>query len=249
MKRIFTLISLSILLTYCGTPRKTNTGEDNRTARFNSGSAPTVKTTQPEAITIKGSEYVPVLGKNEQGMRPDLEGTWVMTSAAGNTGIERSASMIDSLVAADAKIRSMKDYRGNTKTTEVRRDSANNKVTTTTSTSTTTYLTKDIPEKKITPAQGSSMHNPERPSLSFYGSNETFTGFTGCNKISGRYTLTGNNQVNFQHSAPSTRMVCIGAYDEDAFLNTLRRINKFRSTSSQLELMDGEQVLFVFERR
>ncbi|HEX8462968.1 MAG TPA: META domain-containing protein, partial [Segetibacter sp.] len=103
-------------------------------------------------------------------------------------------------------------------------------------------------DKQITPAQGTKMHMPEKPSISFFGVNETFSGFTGCNKYTGRYKINGN-KISLNNPAASTKMVCLGNYDEKTFLNTLASVNSFRSQNGQLELLNGEEVLLVFTKK
>lgn len=97
----------------------------------------------------------------------------------------------------------------------------------------------------ITPSQGENLHEPEKPNISFYGLNATFSGFTGCNQYSGRYHLKGEKLV-LETAAASTKMVCLGHYDESAFLHALNRVNGYRASDGQLELLANNKVLLVF---
>jgi heat shock protein HslJ len=105
----------------------------------------------------------------------------------------------------------------------------------------------NIPPSPITPAQSDNLHEPEKPSISFYGLNETFSGFTGCNKYSGRYHMKGK-KLTLKNAAASTKMVCLGEYDEKAFLSTLGKVDSYRAKDGQLELLDGDEVVLVFRK-
>ncbi|MCW3111568.1 MAG: lipase [Segetibacter sp.] len=187
-----------------------------------------------ETTDTVSSEYIPVEGRSETGVPKELQGTWVLTS-----GIKKTKPNID---------------LGNKKLapgTETRRDSVTRTTTVNGETRTTTEVNIEriaTPEKQITPPQKDNMHKAERPSISFYGLNETFSGFTGCNKYSGRYKITGN-KIILLDGAASTKMVCIGEYDEKDFLNTLKKVNSFRTNNGKLELMDGNDVLLAFSRK
>jgi heat shock protein HslJ len=244
MKSKLMLMPLTILLAYCGSPKQIR-GTGNAPVALNkvaSGS------NASDTVSITGSQYIPIEGRNEAGVRPDLQGTWVLQSLGGATITEQSRLNIDVTNKALGKEGGAgKKYETGT---EVRRDSTVTKLKDgSTQTETMVYLNKDNRGNNITPPQGTNYHIPERPSLSFYGENETFSGFTGCNKISGRYTMSGKNSISFQNASASTKMVCIGDYDENAFLDALRSVNSFRANNGRLELMDGEKVVLAFAKK
>lgn len=180
------------------------------------------------------SEYVPIEGRSKNGVPKELQGTWVLSAGIPKT---KPAVKVDD-----------KKY---TPGSEISRDS----VTTTTDVNGQTVTTTEVniervatPIKQITPPQKDNMHKAARPSISFYGENETFSGFTGCNKYSGRYKLSGNKLL-LLNGAASTKMVCMGDYDEQTFLRALTRVNSFRSNNGTLELMDGGDVVLTFSRK
>ncbi|GEO08580.1 META domain-containing protein [Segetibacter aerophilus] len=184
--------------------------------------------------TSTQSEYIPIEGRSEAGVPKELQGTWVLTS-----GIQK--------LKASAPAGTKKLAPG----TEIRRDS----VTTTTTVNGETHTTTEVniermatPVKQITPPQKDNLHKAEKPSISFYGANETFSGFTGCNKYSGRYRITGN-KILLLNGAASTKMVCLGEYDEQDYLNSLKRINAFRANNGKLELLNGNDVVLTFSRK
>lgn len=180
------------------------------------------------------SEYIPVEGHSQTGVPKELQGTWLLTSGVRKT-------------------KPNSDF-GNKKLapgTEFRRDSVTRTTVVNGETRTTTEVNIErmgSPIKQITPPQKDNMHKGEKPSIAFYGLNETFSGFTGCNKYSGRYKITGN-KIILLIGAPSTKMVCIGEYDEQDFLNSVKRVNTFRANNGRLELMDGDNVLLSFARK
>lgn len=192
------------------------------------------KDKKDNADTSVGSEYIPIEGRSENGIPKELQGTWLLVS-----GIKKTKPSVD----VDTK----KLAPG----TEFRRDSVTRTTTINGETRTTTEVNIErmgTPEKKITPPQKDAMHKAEKPSISFYGLNETFSGFTGCNKYSGRYKITGN-KILLLDGAASTKMVCIGEYDEQEYLNSLKRINSFRASNGRLDLMDGVDVILTFSRK
>jgi heat shock protein HslJ len=253
MKPVLFAAFASLAFVHCGPPKLTNTGEPTATTRFNSGASPTInKSGRPDTVAVTGSAYLQVLGRNENGMYPDLEGSWELVKMPEGD-LTSNKNIINEV--ANAKTADGKPYTGTVMSEsmkgakEIRRDSSTVKSKQSSTTTTTVYLVNDEPENKITPAQGTKYHLPEKPSLNLFGSNETFSGFTGCNRIAGRYTLAKNHGISFSHSAASTRMACIGDYNEQVFLNALKRVNKYKSTGTELQLMDGNDVLFVFARK
>ena len=184
--------------------------------------------------TAIGSEYIPVEGRSKNGVPKELQGTWVLVS-----GLQKTKPPVD--------LEPRKVAPGS----EIRRDS----VTTTTTVNGVTRTTTEVdiermgtPEKQITPAQKDNMHKADKPSISFYGSDETFSGFTGCNKYAGRYTLSGKKLI-LLNGAASTKMVCMGEYNEQDYLNSLKRVNTFRANNGMLELMDGNDVVLTFAKK
>ena len=76
----------------------------------------------------------------------------------------------------------------------------------------------------------------------------SLTGFGGCNRLSGSYTLEGASL----HIGPlvSTRMACPDALDlEAAFGATLAAVQGWRFAGADLELMAGDTVLATLRRQ
>lgn len=221
---------LIVVLTACSFQKK-SISSNQPTSRYRSSRL----TTQTNNDTLKESDFqkVPLLGRSEGGILPEIEGTWQLVSIEGKT-VEHG---FDSVVYRKA----VKGFNSDTTTT-----------TTTSNGVTTTETIIERPAqtlKKITPLQGSTYHIPEKPYISFYGSNETFSGFTGCNRMAGRYKLVGAKNIIFDRAAASTRMACIGDYNEDNFISALKEVNSFAVDKGQLQFLKGGRVVLVFERK
>jgi heat shock protein HslJ len=186
-----------------------------------------------DTVQIKGEEYIPVEGR---GQTPkSLEGNWILSSGLKATNKAKSKEYYE-----PKSVPGEQNSPGNKKKTTTKKG-------VTTMTSETTTGTIVTPGKQITPPQGANLHKPEKPQLSFYGLNQTFTGFTGCNRFAGRYSISGN-KINLASENPSTKMVCIGDYDESDFLSKLKRVRSFTATGNRLELK-GNGVDLIFLRK
>lgn len=229
MIRICGVLSLTFLFVGCYTPEQTETG-NTATQRFFSQRKGRENS---DTIYIIATQNMIVTGRNEAGVTADLEGRWELYSIDSIPITDSSALHLESIksLAAEKKIDSIVTSR------VIKGD-------------TIIEILKERPSvSRITPPQSSNYHIPEKPSLSFFGSNETFTGFTGCNKIAGRFKVVYPNVISFQNAAPSTRMACIGDYDETAFINALHRIKTYKTDGGRLRMFDGEKVVMVFVRQ
>lgn len=180
------------------------------------------------------TSYIPLEGRSETGVPKNLQGTWQLLSGVKN---------VTPPVINETK----KLGPGN----EIKRDST----TTTTNINGETRITTEVhvnrvvtPENSITPAQKEQMHHPEKPTISFYGLNETFSGFTGCNKYSGRYSINGN-KISLKNASSSTKMKCMGIYDEDTFLAILQKVTGYRTVDGRLEFLTGDKAVMVFTKK
>jgi uncharacterized lipoprotein YbaY/heat shock protein HslJ/uncharacterized lipoprotein NlpE involved in copper resistance len=90
---------------------------------------------------------------------------------------------------------------------------------------------------------------PREPSLVLHTEQQRVAGSTGCNRLSGSYTLKGN-ELSFGTLA-GTMMACVeGMEMETAFLEALAQVRRWRIAGIHLELMDaGGAVLARFESR
>lgn len=241
MKRLLLILPFSASLMFCSTPKTTESTANSGSNRLMvPDNIYRPQGNVADTVTVDGTEYIPLLGRSENGVWPNLEGTWILQTM---NGIK---------IATTSNIDTGFLNKRVTPGTEFNRDS----VTTTEvvdgvsrSTTTINFDRMGNPIKRITPPQGSTYHIPQQPSISFFGSNETFSGFTGCNKFSGRYSVKKPDLIDLRNASSSTKMVCIGEYDEDAYLNTLHQVSTFISLNGQLQMMQGDKVVLVFTKK
>ncbi len=229
MRRLCGVLILAFLYVGCYTPEQTETG-NTATQRFFSQR----KTREnSDTIYIIATQNMIVTGRNEAGVSADLEGRWVLYSIDSIPISDSSAVHLGSIkkLAAEKRIDSLVTSRVINGDTIIE------------------IMTERPSVSRITPPQSSNYHIPEKPSLSFFGSNETFTGFTGCNKIAGRFKIVYPDVISFQNAAPSTRMACIGDYDETAFIKALHRIKTFKTDGRRLKMFEGGKEVMVFVRQ
>lgn len=69
-------------------------------------------------------------------------------------------------------------------------------------------------------------------------------GFTGCNKISGSYTLDGE-QLQFSELS-TTRMACPDLEAESKMMEALRRVDNYKLSGDLLTLFDGDKAVATF---
>jgi heat shock protein HslJ len=79
------------------------------------------------------------------------------------------------------------------------------------------------------------------PVLNFSTGKKRFSGNTGCNSMSGTFTLA-NDSLVFGPQLITTRMACQG-YNEKAFLANLMLTNHFKIENGTLLLMNNNTVL------
>lgn len=86
-----------------------------------------------------------------------------------------------------------------------------------------------------------------RPQLQFDVANNRITGTTGCNRLSGTYTLS-NDHLHFGEDFITTKMACPG-YEESTFLNAFNKINRFDVSKGELLLLHDSTLVMAFARR
>lgn len=71
-----------------------------------------------------------------------------------------------------------------------------------------------------------------------------FTGFTGCNRLNGHYTLT-EQQLQLSDIG-TTRMACADMQMENKMLEVLGRVDSYRIAGDVLTLYAGDQAVATF---
>ncbi len=98
----------------------------------------------------------------------------------------------------------------------------------------------------LIPVLASDTAGGRRAMLEFDLNENKFTGNTGCNSMSGMFISQGND-LRFNEEIVTTKMACEG-YNEDVFIENLRRVNKYRIDNGTLELLYNQTVLSKWSR-
>jgi copper homeostasis protein (lipoprotein) len=99
------------------------------------------------------------------------------------------------------------------------------------------------------PFVGTDQQRAREPSVVLHTENQRVAGSTGCNRLSGSYTLKGS-ELTFGPLV-GTMMACVeGMETENAFLEELAQVRSWRIAGHHLELMDAAGVVLArFEAR
>jgi copper homeostasis protein (lipoprotein) len=100
-----------------------------------------------------------------------------------------------------------------------------------------------VGERSITPAEGQA-----EPYIALQSATKQVVGHTGCNRLSGGYTITG--EVLKLSEVATTRMACPAQEIENALLSGLEATAKWQLMDNQLVLLDGKGTpILQFESR
>jgi heat shock protein HslJ len=94
---------------------------------------------------------------------------------------------------------------------------------------------------------GSEVHSENIPQLIINSAEKKFSGSTGCNRMSGTFTFD-DRKIKFNEEIITTKMACEG-YNENAFINTLLKVNAYNIQDSLLELSQNDIVLLTFKKQ
>ncbi len=94
---------------------------------------------------------------------------------------------------------------------------------------------------------GTQLNVKNVPVLIINSAQKTFGGTTGCNRMSGTFTLD-KAKIKFNEEIITTKMAC-DDYNENAFINTLLKVNAYKVQDSILELSLNDIVLLTFKRK
>lgn len=75
----------------------------------------------------------------------------------------------------------------------------------------------------------------------------TVSGTTGCNRFAASYSADTANLV-FSQNRALTKMACPD-YNEQLFLTTLDRVNRYKLIEGQLELMQNDEIVMIFAKK
>lgn len=100
---------------------------------------------------------------------------------------------------------------------------------------------------KLVPALPSDTATGRLAIIQFNTANGSFVGNTGCNSISGKFSVSGN-MLQFKEQAVDTKNDCQG-YNEDVFIANMLKVNHYKIENGILKLMVDQTVLFKWARK
>ena len=103
-----------------------------------------------------------------------------------------------------------------------------------------TWVLSYINGKKVEPGESG-----KTPQLQFSKADGKLTGNTGCNNLTGTFSISGDGAMKFGALA-TTRMACLGPNLENVFTAVINRTNKFAVSNTLLLLYDNESLLAIF---
>ena len=83
--------------------------------------------------------------------------------------------------------------------------------------------------------------------LNFLPEEKHFTGNGGCNTIRGNYSIE-KNKINFSE-VTSTKMSCQDISFENAFLQTLAKVNRYEISGNTILLKNDNRVLIILKEK
>ena len=85
------------------------------------------------------------------------------------------------------------------------------------------------------------------PTIVFDLTTKKFQGNTGCNNMSGNFYTSGDS-ISFNEQILMTKMACPG-YNEQGFIESLTRTNRYKIEKGSLQLMQDQTVLSKWIRK
>ncbi|MBD2756852.1 META domain-containing protein [Spirosoma sp. BT704] len=82
----------------------------------------------------------------------------------------------------------------------------------------------------------------QQASLEFTAEGNKVVGSTGCNRLFGTYTLSGDEKIKF-NGIGSTKMACPDMSGENAFMKALAATNAYGISGKELLLKNDEAVV------
>ncbi len=83
--------------------------------------------------------------------------------------------------------------------------------------------------------------------IQFDVAKKTFGGSTGCNRMSGNFTLKGDT-LKFDNRMVTTKMACTG-YDESMFIQNMLSTNHYIIRNNELFMMNYDKVALRWVRK
>ena len=77
--------------------------------------------------------------------------------------------------------------------------------------------------------------------------NGKLSGTTGCNRLTGTYTVSGNS-IQFGPNLALTKMGCPN-YDENVFLDAFHKVNRYEIKNKELMLLQDSTLMMTFAKQ
>lgn len=90
------------------------------------------------------------------------------------------------------------------------------------------------------------MFDQRRPELEFHPAENKVSGSTGCNRLTGTYTIKGEG-FRFGSGMGLTRMACPG-FNESEFIGALNQVNRYRLRDNQLQFYSDSTLIMVYSK-
>ena len=97
MRAAFFIICISVIFINCKSSQSEGFAANTADKRF--GRRGSSGNSGPDSVIVTGAQYIPMYGKSETGVNPDLEGTWEMETMDGYAGSGNVIKKLDSLAA------------------------------------------------------------------------------------------------------------------------------------------------------
>jgi len=87
----------------------------------------------------------------------------------------------------------------------------------------------------------------KKPQITFDAAKNKVSGSTSCNKFNSSFTVNASS-INIADPVTMTKMACAGD-GENAFLNMMKKINKFSLSGNTLNLLIDDVAVMRFEKK
>lgn len=100
-------------------------------------------------------------------------------------------------------------------------------------------------EWKLTELNGTPVNTPRVPTIQFTKEGQRVSGFAGCNRMMGTFTITGE-ALKFSPLA-ATKMACMDENVETQYLQALTKVSAYSVKDGELSLTDGTAAVAKFK--
>ncbi len=233
MKRIFYVLPLSALLTYCSSTRPAIApGLSN--VQVNGQASSTSATNENRDWGYRASRDTA------------LNGTWQLAGMMTNEGSWKTAEgwqpIDSSMMEMDSATQGAMSATGKAEEMASTSKSFGGKLYDTSTHFFDTAAFKQTLADKVQPYK----YWQRLPELKIMADLGIFTGNTGCNSMSGSFNFS-QNDIKINPNIRTSKMAC-NEYDENAFVGDLLKVDNYTINNGMLELKQGNTTLLTFSK-